>query len=164
MYSGMKLGECWEINSSVPSLCCLPADHHGTTGQMHSGVSDQISILMLKYGSVVGLQLSLQWLILVCTLLMQQRLQVSQCRICRNHNKCQVWTCHSCICPALCLPRPLGRCKGWPWFFPPPQLLPRQALAWQREAQTFCSETDSEIRTCRKLGMCKYPWIQIPRV
>lgn len=109
MFSGMKLGECWEINSSVPSLCCLPANHHGAAGQCTVGSLTSFPCwIMLKCGSVVRPQLSLQQVMLVCTLLVQQGLQISQCRICRHHNKCQVWTCHSCIGPALCLSRPLA--------------------------------------------------------
>lgn len=45
---------------------------------MHRGMPDQISLLKyVKYGSVVWPRLSQQWLMLVCTLLVQQRLQIS---------------------------------------------------------------------------------------
>lgn len=77
-YSWMKLGECWEINSSVLSLCCLPADHHGAAGQCTVGTLTRFPCWsMLKHGSVVWPQLSQQWLRLVCTLLLQKGLQIS---------------------------------------------------------------------------------------
>lgn len=53
---------------------------------------DHILLSVKKHGTVVWQQLSQGLLRFVCTLLVQQELQMNECRMCRNH-KCQMWTC-----------------------------------------------------------------------